>query len=302
MTNAELYGTRLDEHWRGQSSVSSLLVKGRSNNDITVARVIAGPGFGFVEHVPPEEGYAFSLELIDYQKGELWLGGRNTPQTNLLRNHSVFFDLRNGVDAKLEDPFDFVHFHIPRRYFADLAAAGGMSAADELRVESGHGFFDPVLMHLGLAMLPALDRPAEVNQLFLDHTMIALCSHIAGTYGVAIEPRAVAKGLAGWRLRRAKDLIASRLNGDISIAEIAAECGLTPSYFARQFAEATGTTPHRWLLKMRVEQAKQLMAEGRLSLADVAMACGFADQSHFTRVFSRETGATPRAWRDQLRR
>ena len=301
MSSAEFYGTRLDEHWRGQCSVSSLLVKGKAQSDVTVARLIGGPGFGMVAPVPPEEGYALTIELIDYHKGELWLGGRTTPQTDLLRNHSVFFDLRNGVEAKLEDPFDFLHFHIPRQYFSDLAAASGVRAIDELRMQSGQGFFDPTMLHLGMAMLPALERPTETNRLFLDHTMLALCAHIAGTYGVAIEPRVLAKGLSGWRLRRAKDLIASRLDGDVSIAEIAAECGLTPSYFARQFAEATGTTPHRWLLKMRVETAKRLIVEGRLSLAEIAAACGFADQSHFTRVFARETGATPRAWRDHLR-
>lgn len=301
MSRTEFYGTRLDEHWRGQCTVTSLLVKGRAQSDITVARLTGGPGFGLVEPVPPEEGFAITVELIDYQQGELWLGGRSSVQTELRRNHSVFYDLRHGVEANLEDPFDFLHFHIPRRYFADLAAASGVAATDELRIGSGHGFFDPTMLHLGMAVLPALERPAEANQLFLDHSMMAMCAHIAGTYGVAIEPRVLAKGLAGWRLRRAKDLIASRLNGDISISEIAAECGLTPSYFARQFAEATGTTPHRWLLKMRVQQAKQLMAEGRLSLAEVAIACGFADQSHFTRVFSRETGATPRAWRDHRR-
>lgn len=301
MNRTEFYGTRLDEHWRGQCSVTSLLAKGRAESEITIARLTGGPGFGLVAPVPPEEGYALTIELIDYQQGELWLGGRSTRQTDLLRNHSVFFDLRNGVEAKLDDPFDFLHFHIPRRYFADLAAASGVPAIDELRIKSGQGFFDPTMLHLGMAALPALERPAEANQLFLDHTMMALCAHIAGTYGLAVEPRVLARGLAGWRLRRAKDLIASRLTGDISIAEIAAECGLTPSYFARQFAEATGTTPHRWLLKMRVQKAKQLMAESRLSLAEVAIACGFADQSHFTRVFSRETGATPKAWRDHLR-
>ncbi len=104
------------------------------------------------------------------------------------------------------------------------------------------------------------------------------------------------QGWCLWRLKRAKDLIASRLSGNLTIAEIAADCGLTPSYFTRQFAASTGMTPHRWLLKMRVEAAKQLISEGRLSLVEVALSCGFADQSHLTRIFSREVGTPPRTW------
>ena len=296
------YGERLDEHWRNPSIVTLRAVGGSFGSDVTIARISGGADFGFVDPVPAQEGYALSLELQDYHKGELWLDGRSTPQTGLLRNNSVFFDLRSSVEAKLEDPFDTLHFHIPREYFDNLAQAGGRSPLGDLRVVSGQGFHDPVIMHLGLAMSAGLERSGELSQLFLDQTMVALCTHIAAVYGTEVEPRAVAKGLAAWQLKRARDLIASRLDGNVTITEIAAACGLTPSYFARQFARATGMTPHRWLLKMRVERGRQLLLDGRLTIAEIAAACGFADQSHFTRVFSREIGTSPKAWRDAHRR
>jgi hypothetical protein len=50
-------------------------------------------------------------------------------------------------------------------------------------------------------------------------------------------------------------------------------------------------------MERRIEKAKQLLTDTTLSLAEIAMACGFADQSHFTRVFSRTTHASPGAWR-----
>ncbi|WP_208948513.1 helix-turn-helix domain-containing protein [Segnochrobactrum spirostomi] len=295
------YGERLDEHWHGKTIVTSLALRGATGSDVTIARIAGGPDFGFVEPVPAQEGYAFSLELSDYEKGELWLDGRSTPQTGLLRNNCVFFDLRSRVEAKLEDPFDTLHFHVPRRYFDSLARAGGRPPMGDLRVVSGQGFFDPVISHLGLAMTAALERSGELSQLFLDQTMVALCTHIAGAYGTALEPRAVAKGLAAWQVKRAREMIADRLDGNLTIAEIAAACGLTPSYFARQFARVTGMTPHRWLLKMRVDRGRQLLLEGRMTIAEIAVACGFADQSHFTRVFSREIGTSPKAWRDAHR-
>ncbi len=207
-----------------------------------------------------------------------------------------------SLEAKLDDPFDTLHFHIPRQYFDNLALAGGRPPMGDLRIVSGKGFHDPVIAHLGLAMTAALDHSRELSQLFLDQAMVALCTHIAGAYGTEVEPRTLARGLAEWQLKRARDMIASRLDGNVTITEIAAACGLTPSYFAKQFARATGMTPHRWLLRMRVDRGRQLLLEGRLTIADIAIACGFADQSHFTRVFSREVGTAPKAWRDAQRR
>ena len=61
--------------------------------------------------------------------------------------------------------------------------------------------------------------------------------------------------------------------------------------------EDAGVSPHRWLLQHRVERAKELMRTRALSHADVAMFCGFADQSHFTRVFTAMAELSPGAWR-----
>jgi transcriptional regulator GlxA family with amidase domain len=60
-----------------------------------------------------------------------------------------------------------------------------------------------------------------------------------------------------------------------------------------------GTSPYRWLLLQRVSRAKSLLRKADWSLADIAAACGFADQSHFTRVFTSIVGASPGAWRKQ---
>jgi AraC-like DNA-binding protein len=58
-----------------------------------------------------------------------------------------------------------------------------------------------------------------------------------------------------------------------------------------------GIAPHNWLLTRRIEVAKEQLRSSQLSLSDVALACGFADQSHFTRVFTRMVGVSPGAWR-----
>lgn len=66
----------------------------------------------------------------------------------------------------------------------------------------------------------------------------------------------------------------------------------------RQFKTELGATPHRYLIQVRIEQARRLIAAG-LSLADAALQAGFADQSHLTRIFRRRYGVTPATYRRQ---
>jgi transcriptional regulator GlxA family with amidase domain len=101
-------------------------------------------------------------------------------------------------------------------------------------------------------------------------------------------------------VRRAKEVLSAHLDGRVPLKEVARACGLSVSYFSRAFRRSVGVTPHNWLLTLRVEVAKQKLREGRLSLRDVALACGFADQSHLTQVFTRLVGVSPGAWRRAL--
>lgn len=80
-----------------------------------------------------------------------------------------------------------------------------------------------------------------------------------------------------------------------SLAQLASEAGLSRYQLVRQFAQATGLTPHAYLLQRRLHHARVLMGAGT-SLAEVAAASGFADQSHLTRLFARTFGITPHAY------
>jgi AraC family transcriptional regulator len=102
---------------------------------------------------------------------------------------------------------------------------------------------------------------------------------------------------------RALELIDARLDGDLSVAELAGSCGLSGSSFRRAFKKTTGVTPHRWLMQRRVDRAKDLLfRQPTMPLAQIALASGFADQSHFTHVFTAIVGAAPGEWRRQEQR
>jgi NADP-dependent 3-hydroxy acid dehydrogenase YdfG/AraC-like DNA-binding protein len=131
-----------------------------------------------------------------------------------------------------------------------------------------------------------------------DHVLLPLCAYFASAYGgLRIPSEPIRGGLASWQERRAKEILRARLDGKVSLAELARECELSRSHFARAFKQSIGTSPHRWLLARRAEKAKDLLIRSKLSLAEIALACGFADQSHFTRVFADLVGTSPGAWR-----
>ena len=104
-------------------------------------------------------------------------------------------------------------------------------------------------------------------------------------------------GLPAWRERRVKEFMQSELGHPLSLQRLAGICGLSVRHFTRAFRLSTGSSPHRYLLQLRLDKARRLLLEPALRLDDIAAVCGFADQSHFTRSFSGVEKMTPGTWR-----
>jgi AraC family transcriptional regulator len=93
----------------------------------------------------------------------------------------------------------------------------------------------------------------------------------------------------------------AHLGDDIGLDDLAAIADLSAKHFARAFRQSTGMPPHRWLIERRIDHAKSLLGEDNLNLAEIALACGFADQSHFTAAFRKSVNTTPAIFRRELR-
>ena len=99
--------------------------------------------------------------------------------------------------------------------------------------------------------------------------------------------------LAPWQVRVATTAMARDLSIVVSIKEIAFLCHLSLSYFVRAFSNTIGLTPYAWFMRQRIDHAEELLESSDMSLAHVALECGFSDQAHFTKAFARATGMTP---------
>ena len=194
--------------------------------------------------------------------------------------------------------FDCFNFLIPRATFDQLADNHAADRIVELALKPGAAANDPIVLHLGNCLIAAIERYDGANDQFVDRVTTALNIHLARVYGGMNFPRPLVNGgLTPWQLRLVRNTINANLEGKFSLEQIARECKLSVSHFARAFARSTGISLHRWLMQRRVDVAKDLMLTTDSSLVEISLRCGFSDQSHFTRVFAEATGETPGRWR-----
>ncbi len=103
--------------------------------------------------------------------------------------------------------------------------------------------------------------------------------------------------LPAYRLRRVAQYIQENGRRELRLAELSAVVHMSPYYFARLFKRSTGLSPHRFLVRHRIDGARTLLAARKASIAEVARAVGFRTPSHFTTTFRRLTGMTPSEYR-----
>lgn len=104
-------------------------------------------------------------------------------------------------------------------------------------------------------------------------------------------------GLARWQARRAVTYIDSHLESRLDVPLLAKLVSFSKSHFSRAFKQSLGLPPMAYVKMRRIERAKVLMTSTRQQLTEIALTCGFADQSHLNRSFRRALGVSPGRWR-----
>jgi AraC-like DNA-binding protein len=295
------YGNRLGSRF-GVNSARVVTVRSLRKSQLAVTEIINdSPDLGKTLPIPPEDAFLVHVMTRDCLAHDLYVDNKSVSPDSFPAGITALYDLARDPIAELHCPTACLSFYLPRSALDEIADDVGERRVRALQFRHGHAYDDPVMRSLSQALLSALAKPDQVNTLFVDHVGLAFRAHVASAYGGMQVARLHARGgLAPWQERRAKDLLSGKLNGEMQLAELARECGLSASHFTRAFRQSFGMAPHQWLLTRRVDRAKKQLLNWDTSLAAIAIECGFADQSHFTRVFSKQIGATPGQWRRQF--
>ena len=179
------------------------------------------------------------------------------------------------------------------------AACHGMTGQIELR---GAPKLEDVTVRALVAAVNAERIAGFPNgRLFLDSVEQALA--VALVNGHRVQHRSVRMyrgGLIPARLRRVMELVNAKIEERLTVQEMANCAGLSTAHFSEAFRKSTGESPHQFVLRNRIERAKEMLRVAEARVLDVAVACGFKTQQHFARVFRRVSGASPTEYRYEV--
>jgi AraC family transcriptional regulator len=212
---------------------------------------------------------ASDLALCDRHDGE-WVGLMTVPHLQLGISDAALMTASDKPNGEVELR--------PHRKFAD-SRLGALVAAVHAEMKAGF----------------------PNGRLFLDSVEQAIAVALVSGYAVSQRPVQLSRGgLGPARLRRIRELVQARLEGDLSLDEMAQSVGLSTAHFARVFRKSTGETPHQFVLRQRLERAKAMLRAPDARVLDVAVACGFKTQQHFAQVFRDVCGVSPTCYRQDF--
>jgi AraC family transcriptional regulator len=157
---------------------------------------------------------------------------------------------------------------------------------------------DPLIYQIGLSLKADIEAGYPTGKIFGESAATMLAARLLQQYSVRTPKLASDEdGLSSYTLRQVLDYIRSHLSQDLSIVDLAQVAGMSPYYFLRLFKKSMHVTPRQYIIQIRLDRAKELLRSRELSIADIAIECGFTSQSHFTNVFRQITDTTPKAYR-----
>jgi AraC family transcriptional regulator len=222
--------------------------------------------------------------------------GREVGVSKSIAFATTVLDLRCPMEMWVSGPFDYLHYYLSDSLLKSVAHENEIATPSGLQ----EAFFveDLVVAQLTRSILSQVRHGEPLDKLALDQIAMLLSAHVLQRYCRA--PRAARsprKGLQAWQMIQAEEMLRAQLDGNISIKELATACSLSPSHFARGFRRSFSSSVHQYLIRLRLEKAKVLLAGTKKKLSEIAPLSGFCDQAALSRAFSKVEQETPSRWR-----
>jgi AraC family transcriptional regulator len=160
---------------------------------------------------------------------------------------------------------------------------------------------DGLIRELARTTMNELDRLVAFpnRRLYFECVGYTLAGHVVRTYAEISSRTACTSILTAPQLAKLSEFVDEALDKPLGVSDMASTIGIGARRFADAFKRTTGSTPYQYVVRRRIDHAKHLLLNDRLSLIEVALRLGFASQSHFTAAFTRLTGVTPGRWRSR---
>lgn len=268
-----------------------------AGESFTLTRATIDPGPApLCIHAPAEDAFALVIQIAPSPAHRIRCDAQFRFVEAGPRHSAGLFDLASAIEARIEGKIDSLHFKMPRNALDIFCDRSGRARVARMR-QAGRPFseVDPIASAIAQALETVLQAPSR-NLLLAEHLLLSLAAHAIASFGEQISQRVKTGGLSHWQERRAKAMLEPG-TGPVTLSDVADACGVSTAHFSRSFRMSVGHSPWAWRQGRQVETARTLLRNPNLSLAEVALAVGFADQSHFTRLFARHSGTTPGRWR-----
>ena len=201
---------------------------------------------------------------------------------------------------RAETEFDLVVCALDSALVCALDSELERRPGGELRLQAN--FQDPAAQQLMTLLVADANEGYTTEKLYTEYLAQALVVRtlFLGRQAKPQTNNRRTSALPGHVLRRIIERMQS-FDSDLSLQALANESGYSRVHFVRMFRAATGSSPHSYLLNLKLERARELLRNPSMSLIDIALDCGFSSHSHMSRLFHKIVGVTPTAYRRSLR-
>ncbi|MCC8954190.1 helix-turn-helix transcriptional regulator [Bradyrhizobium sp. Pear77] len=293
------YGERLRETF-GVDAAPAFVARTLKKAHIAVTEIRCdGTNTGLSAPIPAEHAFLVIVQLRSVPRHDMWLNGKQIDTMYLPAGTTNIYDLRSTPVANSISSFHHVSFYLPHPALNAIVEVEEIPPIDEFEHDPGRGVIDNVLHNLAVGLLPSFRDPARANRLFVDHMAVAATAHAVKSYGNWARKGQADKcfSLSPEQIARLEEMLADKIDGDVGLADLANESGMSALQLIGSYQETTGKSVYEWLSGLRIKRAKDLLLREERGLEDIARLAGYSGVGHFVAEFTRHVGIDPERWR-----